>query len=61
LVISPPPPRRWVFGFGEQTRYSIINMETNILSNYVSPEVEVVEIEVEKGFTISQVTDGENW
>ena len=36
-------------------------METNILSNYVSPEVEVVEIEVEKGFTISQATDGGNW
>lgn len=28
-------------------------METSKSSNYVSPKVEVVEIEVEKGFTVS--------
>ena len=32
-------------------------METNNINTYVAPEVEVVEIEVEKGFTVSSDTN----
>jgi len=33
-------------------------METNNINTYVAPEVEVVEIEVEKGFTVSDMNPG---
>ena len=29
--------------------------------NYVAPEVEIVEVEAEKGFAVSDLEEGDNW
>ena len=37
-------------------------MKTEMLMSYEAPQVEVLEVEVEKGFAASTPTyDGENW
>ena len=39
-------------------------MKTNEFLNYEAPQVEIIEVEVEKGFAVSGIDDmpyGENW
>ena len=36
-------------------------MEVNEVKNYEAPRVEVVEVEVEKGFAVSSGGEGGNW
>ena len=36
-------------------------METNSIEMYEAPKVEVIEVEVEKGFAQSMVPDEGNW
>lgn len=36
-------------------------METNSIEIYESPKIEIIEVEVEKGFAQSMVPDHGNW